>query len=84
MPDKRNPNYQATLFSVVKISGEGAPDREFLVNFSNHETKVWLTKTMIWGLMNGKTVSITRASQRDTESRQLFIPQQEAMSRSTG
>lgn len=67
-------NYQPSLFSVVKITGGKDPEREFLINYSDHNTKVWLTRTMIWGLTNGRTVSIVRANTKDIESRQLFTP----------
>lgn len=81
MPEvRKNANYQASLFSVVKVKGEGFEDREFLVNYSNHATKIWFTKTMIWALTNGRQISITRASTRDIESRPLFTPREEAVS----
>lgn len=67
-------NYQPSLFSVVKITGGEDPAREFLINYSDHNTKLWLTRTMIWGLTNGRTVSIVRANTKDIESRQLFTP----------
>lgn len=80
MPEARNSNYQPTLFSVVKIVGEGVDDREFLINFSEHDTKVWYTRTLIWGLTNARTISIVRATQKDLESRPLFTPRTEAVS----
>lgn len=82
MPEVRkiNPNYQPTLFSIVKIVGEGWPDKEFLVNYSDHNTKVWLTKTTIWALTNGRSLSIVRAATKDIESRPLFTPREAAVS----
>lgn len=82
MPEARkiNANYQPTLFSVVRIIGGGVPDREFLVNYSDHNTKVWLTKTTIWALTNGRTLSIVRAATKDIEARPLFMPKIEPVS----
>lgn len=82
MPEARkpNPNYQPSLFSIVTIKGGDVPDREFLVNFSDHNVKVWYTKTLIWGLTNGREITIARATSSEVESRQLFTPRPETVS----
>ncbi len=63
-----------SLFSLVTITGKDVPVREFLINYSHHDTKVWLTKTLIWGLMNERQINVARATARDIETKQLFTP----------
>ena len=72
--------YQPSLFSMVTIIGKNEEDREFLVNYSSHGTKVWLTKTLIWALTNDREVSIMRATPDEVATRPLFTPKEPAMS----
>lgn len=72
--------YQPSLFSMVTIIGDKEEDREFLVNYSNHTTKIWLTKTLIWALTNNREISIMRATPEEVATRPLFTPKEAAVS----
>lgn len=70
-----NPSYVPTLFSVVEvIDTTDKVERSFLVNYSDHETKVWLTKTLIWCLTNDKMMTVERATPDDIATKRLFTP----------
>lgn len=71
MSDTNNPS----IFAVVTIEFEnGDVEREFLINYSHHETKLWLTRTQVWALTNERVVYIQRASESDIASKKQFIP----------
>jgi len=74
---QQNPNFIPTLFSLVEIiDPEEKVEREFLVNYSDHETKLWLTKTLIWCLTNDRMMTVERATEEDIKTRRLFTPRE--------
>lgn len=67
----------ADLMVVVVVSPgrDGDPrDLEYLVNYSEWPIKDWLTKTTVWAMTNGRSVSMRAADQHDLDSRRRFWP----------
>jgi hypothetical protein len=80
--DHQNPTYKASLFSIVEvISSEDKVERSYLVNYSHHGTKLWLTRVIIWCLTNDKMLTIEEATAEDVATRLLFTPKDEPVSR---
>lgn len=53
------------------------PETSFLVNYSDHDIKLWFTRTMIWAMSNDKSIEINKASQKDIETMRIFSPRPE-------
>lgn len=49
-------------------------EKEYLVNFSDFRTKEWLTRLMVWALMNKREVVIKPASSAEMSSMKMFTP----------
>lgn len=75
-----NRNYHmvnVTIYSVVQVWEEGeneVPEREYLINFSDFKTKEWLSKMMVWALMNSREILMKPASQAEMDTMRMFIP----------
>lgn len=69
-------NTPASIFCVVAVvdPDSGDVEREFLINYSHHGTKLWLTKTIVWCMTNDRQLEICAATNKDMRTRQLFIP----------
>lgn len=69
---------QSSIYCVVEVweAGEDAEDfeKDYLVNFSDYTTKEWLTKLLVWALMNKREVLIKPATQHEMSSMRMFVP----------
>ncbi len=69
---------QSSIYSVVEVwaSGDDTEDfeKDYLVNFSDYTTKEWLTKLLVWALMNKREVLIKPATQVEMSSMRMFVP----------
>lgn len=69
------PQHQSSIYTIVTIITEDdETEREFLVNYSHYETKLWLTRTIVWCVLNQRTLQIELATEEDIRSRKQFIP----------
>lgn len=67
----------ASIYCIVEVWEQDENDeveKEYLVNFSDSLTKEWLTKLLVWGLMNKKEILIKPASQHEMSSMRMFVP----------
>jgi hypothetical protein len=67
----------ASIYCIVEVWEQGEDhdvDKEYLVNFSDFGTKEWLTKLLVWGLMNKREILIKPASQAEMSSMKMFVP----------
>lgn len=64
----------ATIFAIVSTILGDDVEKEFLINFSHHDTKLWLTKTTVWCLTNDRILEIRPASPKDIQTKRMFIP----------
>lgn len=73
---------QSSIYCVVEVWEAGTDtedcEKEYLVNFSDYGTKEWLTKLLVWGLMNKREVLIKPATQVEMSSMRMFIPRDNA------
>ena len=69
---------QSSIYCVVEVWEAGTDtedcEKEYLVNFSDYGTKEWLTKLLVWALMNTREVLIKPATQVEMTSMRMFIP----------
>ncbi len=69
---------QSSIYCVVEVweAGNDSEDMEkdYLVNFSDYTTKEWLTKLLVWGLMNKREILIKPATQVEMSSMRMFVP----------
>ncbi|HEX9429619.1 MAG TPA: hypothetical protein VF944_04510 [Candidatus Bathyarchaeia archaeon] len=49
-------------------------EKEYLVNFSDFTTKEWLTRLMVWALMNKREILIKPATELEMSSMRMFVP----------
>ncbi len=67
--------HQSSIYAIVAVIAENdVCEREFLINYSHYETKLWLTRTLVWCLLNSRTLTIEEATEDDLKNRKLFIP----------
>lgn len=67
-----------SIFALVEVFQEDEEfEKEFLVNYSDYDTKEWLIKTLVWSLMNKREVVIKPATEEDMKKR-LFTPRKVA------
>lgn len=67
----------ASIYCIVEVWEQDENDeveKEYLVNFSDSLTKEWLTKLLVWGLMNKKEILIKPAGQHEMSSMRMFVP----------
>lgn len=75
-------NYGAMNVSIYCIVEVWEPDndldaeKEYLVNFSDHQTKEWLTRLMVWALTNTREVLIKPATEAEMSSMRMFVPRE--------
>jgi hypothetical protein len=68
---------QSSIYCVVEVWESGDNDdfeKDYLVNFSDYTTKEWLTKLLVWALMNRREVLIKPATQVEMTSMRMFVP----------
>lgn len=66
-----------SIYCMVEIwsdEDQNAAEKEYLVNFSDYKTKEWLTRLLVWGLMNKREVVIKPATEEEMSSMKMFIP----------
>lgn len=73
---KKADNLVPSIFALVTVRElkDDAVVDEYLVNYSNHPTKLWLTKLHVWALTNDKKLIIERATSDQISGRTLFSP----------
>lgn len=67
----------ASIYCTVEVWETGENDvveKEYLVNFSDFTTKEWLTKLLVWALMNKREVMIKAATPDEMTSMRMFMP----------
>lgn len=66
-----------SIYCIVEVWEEdnnAEPEKDYLVNFSDFKTKEWLTKLLVWALMNKREVLIKAATQAEMDSMKMFVP----------
>ena len=73
---------QSSIYCVVEVWETGDVEdceKEYLVCFSEPVTKEWLTKILVWALMNHREVLIKPATQVEMSSMRMFFPKDNAV-----
>jgi hypothetical protein len=74
----QNRNYgmiTTSIYCVVEVwENEEDFEKEYLVNYSDFKTKEWLTKTLVWALMNQREVVIKPATTEQMNTMRMFVP----------
>lgn len=66
-----------SIYCIVEVWDEDEEtEKEYLVNFSDFKTKEWLTRLLVWGLMNKKQVHISPATEHAMATMKMFIPKE--------
>lgn len=66
-----------TIYCVVEVWELGEDhdaEKEYLVNFSDFKTKEWLTRLLVWALMNQREVHVMPASEYQMSNMMMFVP----------
>ena len=64
-----------SIYAVVEVwEDDDTVEKEYLVNFSDYKVKEWLTRLLVWGLMNKKEVLIKPATEVEMNSMRMFVP----------
>lgn len=64
-----------SIYCIVEVWDEDEEtEKEYLVNFSDFKTKEWLTRLMVWALMNKKQVLVRPATEQAMATMRMFIP----------
>jgi hypothetical protein len=64
-----------SIHCIVEIwTAEDVAEKEYLINFSDFKTKDWLTRLMVWALMNQREILIKPATDVEMNSMKVFIP----------
>ena len=74
----QNRNFGAmnvSIYCIVEVwTDDDNVEKEYLVNYSDYKTKEWLTKLLVWGLMNKREILIKPATQTELTSMKMFVP----------
>lgn len=66
-----------TIYALVEVwVDEDEPEKEYLINYSDYKTKEWLTKLLVWGLMNKREISIRAATEAELTHMRMFTPKE--------
>lgn len=66
-----------SIYCIVEVWDEDEEtEKEYLVNFSDFKTKEWLTRLLVWGLMNKKQIHISPATEHAMATMKMFIPKE--------
>jgi len=69
----------ASIYCMVEVwLNEDEVEREYLVNYSDFKTKEWLTKLLVWALMNQREVLLKPATEAEIASVRMFVPEEDA------
>lgn len=70
-----------SIYCVVEVwedSEQHEAEKEYLVNFSDFQTKEWLTRLMVWALTNKREILIKAATEVEMTSMRMFVPKDKA------
>lgn len=66
-----------SIYAYVEVwIDDETVEKEYLINFSDYKTKEWLTRLMVWALMNKREVLIKPATEEIMASVKMFIPKE--------
>lgn len=65
-----------SIHCLVEVWQEDDVEKEYLVNFSDYKTKEWLTRLLVWALMNQREVLIKPAGEAEMTSMRVFVPKE--------
>lgn len=75
--DKDSGMTQVSIYSVIEVlNDDEEQEKEYLVNFSDYKTKEWLTRLLVWGLMNKKEIIVKPAVESDLTTMRMFVPKE--------
>lgn len=65
-----------SIYCTVEVfeDDNDTPEKEYLVNFSDYKTKEWLTRLLVWALMNNREVLLKAAGEQEMTSMKMFVP----------
>jgi hypothetical protein len=64
-----------SIYCLVEVwVDDDEVEKEYFVNFSDHRIKVWLTRLMVWALMNKREIVIRPATEQDASTMKMFVP----------
>lgn len=64
-----------SIYCMVEVwVDQDEVEKEYLVNFSDFKTKEWLTRLLVWALMNKREVLLKAASEEEMSSKKMFVP----------
>ena len=64
-----------SIYCMVEVwLNKDEVEREYLVNYSDFKTKEWLTKLLVWALMNQREVLLKPATEAEIASVRMFVP----------
>lgn len=67
----------ASIYCVVEVwTSDDELEKDYLVNYSDHNTKEWLTRLLVWGLMNSREILIKAATEAEMTSKKMFMPKE--------
>lgn len=69
-----------SIYSVVEVWLDEKLEKEYLVNYSDFKTKEWLTRLLVWALMNKHEVLIKPAGETEMNSMKMFVPKDKVIS----
>lgn len=68
-----------SIYCLVEVWMEDETvEHEYLINFSDFKTKEWLTRLLVWGLMNKREILLKPASESVMSSMKMFVPKERA------
>lgn len=69
-----------SIYAVVEVwEGDDEVEKEYLINFSDFKTKEWLTRLMVWALMNKREIVLKPANDEDMGSMPMFTPKEKSL-----
>lgn len=64
-----------SIYCIVEVwVDDDQVEKEYLVNFSDFKTKEWLTRLLVWGLMNKREILIKPATEHEMGTMRMFVP----------
>lgn len=64
-----------SIYALVEVwTTDEQVEKEYLVNFSDFKTKEWLTRLMVWALMNQREILLKAAGDHEMSSMKMFVP----------
>lgn len=64
-----------SIYALVEVwVDDDEVEKEYLINFSDYKTKDWLTRLLVWALMNKRQVLLKPATEHEMNSMRMFVP----------